>query len=305
LKFLRLLLLGSILLASYEYSAIAGMSTAGSISASMQQDQQKSSDIEALRTAAEQGETKAQFALAVAYQWGRAISQSDSEAVKWFQKAAEQGDFGAQYNLGQMYYEGMGVTQDYSEALKWFLMAADRGDVYSQILVGQMLYVGKGTTRDYVKALMWLEIAGNTKLNYEREIAERSRNDVIKKMNSQQVSEAQRMAKDWNSIRAQTSVQHVVDGGVVKAPVPIYQPLPQYTDEARNKGIQGDVLIECVIRTDGLPDTFRVLRGLGYGLEKAAIRTIATEWHFNPGTFNGNPVDVQANIAVSFRLYPK
>ena len=49
--------------------------------------------------------------------------------------------------------------------------------------------------------------------------------------------------------------------------------------------------------------SFRVIRGLGYGLDESAINTVATKWRFKPGSLNGRPVDVQANIEVTFRLY--
>ncbi len=94
-----------------------------------------------------------------------------------------------------------------------------------------------------------------------------------------------------------------VVGGGVKAPVAIYQPLPAYTEEARKARAEGIVLIQAIIRKDGSVDSFKVLRGLGYGLDESAINTIATKWRFKPGTLNGTPVDVQANIEVSFRLY--
>jgi TonB family protein len=94
-----------------------------------------------------------------------------------------------------------------------------------------------------------------------------------------------------------------VVGGGVKAPVAIYQPLPAYTEEARKARAEGVVLIQAVIRRDGSVDSFKVIRGLGYGLDESAINTIATKWRFKPGTLNGSPVDVQANIEVSFRLY--
>jgi len=94
-----------------------------------------------------------------------------------------------------------------------------------------------------------------------------------------------------------------VVGGGVKAPVAIYQPLPAYTEEARKARAEGVVLIQAVIRRDGSVDSFKVLRGLGYGLDESAINTIATKWRFKPGTLSGTPVDVQANIEVSFRLY--
>jgi hypothetical protein len=46
-----------------------------------------------------------------------------------------------------------------------------------------------------------------------------------------------------------------------------------------------------------------VLQGIGYGLDQSAINTITTEWRFEPGTKDGQPVDVQVNMEVSFRRY--
>ena len=91
--------------------------------------------------------------------------------------------------------------------------------------------------------------------------------------------------------------------GPVKPPVVLYQPLPAYTEEARQAGIEGIVFIQAVVRKDGTVDRFKVLRGLGYGLDQSAIDIIAAKWRFKPGTLNGEPVDVLANIEVSFRLY--
>ncbi len=88
----------------------------------------------------------------------------------------------------------------------------------------------------------------------------------------------------------------------VKAPEVLFQPLPPYTDEARAARVEGIILIQAIVRKDGTVDSFKVLRGLGYGMDESAINTIAKEWRFRPGTFNGEPVDIQVNIAVSFRL---
>jgi len=94
-----------------------------------------------------------------------------------------------------------------------------------------------------------------------------------------------------------------VAGNGVTAPVAIVQPLPAYTEEARKARAEGIVMIQAIIRRNGTVDSFKVIRGLGYGLDESAIQTIASKWRFKPGTLNGVPVDVQANIEVSFRLY--
>jgi len=96
---------------------------------------------------------------------------------------------------------------------------------------------------------------------------------------------------------------YVAGIGGVRPPVVVFQPLPAYTEEARKARTEGVVLIQAVIRRDGTVDSFRVIRGLGFGLDESAINTIATKWRFKPGTLDGRPVDVQANIEVTFRLY--
>ncbi len=95
---------------------------------------------------------------------------------------------------------------------------------------------------------------------------------------------------------------YVVGNGVTQ-PIPIYQPLPAYTEEARKNRTEGIVVLQAIIRANGTVDSFKVIKGLGYGLEESAINTIATKWKFKPGTLKGVPVDVQANIEVTFRLY--
>lgn len=94
-----------------------------------------------------------------------------------------------------------------------------------------------------------------------------------------------------------------VAGNGVKEPILLFQPLPPYTEEARKARTEGVVVIQAVVRKDGTVDSFKVIRGLGNGLEESAVNTIATKWRFKPGTLNGTPVDVQANFEVIFHLY--
>jgi periplasmic protein TonB len=94
-----------------------------------------------------------------------------------------------------------------------------------------------------------------------------------------------------------------VVGNGIKAPEILYKPLPNYTEEARKARAEGIVLIQAIVRKDGTVDSFKILRPLGYGLDESAIQTIASKWKFKPGTKDGQAVDVQANIEVTFRLY--
>jgi TonB family protein len=101
----------------------------------------------------------------------------------------------------------------------------------------------------------------------------------------------------------QSNTPYVVGSAGVKPPVVLTQSLPAYTEEARAFRIEGIVLVQAVIRKDGSVDSFKLVRELGYGLDESAIKTIGTRWRFEPGTLDGEPVDVQANIEVSFKLF--
>ncbi len=92
-------------------------------------------------------------------------------------------------------------------------------------------------------------------------------------------------------------------GGDLTAPEILYKPTPHYTEDARKARTEGIVLLEVLIRANGTVDQFRIIRGLGHGLDESAIQTIATQWKFRPARYHGVPVDYPASIEVTFRLY--
>jgi len=91
-------------------------------------------------------------------------------------------------------------------------------------------------------------------------------------------------------------------GGGVSAPKPIFTPDPEYSEEARKSKYQGVVVLWLVIGPDGHPHEVRVARPLGMGLDEKAIEAVRT-WRFEPAKKDGQPVAVQMNVEVSFRLY--
>ena len=50
-----------------------------------------------------------------------------------------------------------------------------------------------------------------------------------------------------------------------------------------------------------MPPTLKVMRSLGMGLDEKAMECVA-RWRFEPGTKDGRPVTVEAQIEVNFRL---
>ncbi|MEM8994266.1 MAG: energy transducer TonB [Acidobacteriota bacterium] len=90
-------------------------------------------------------------------------------------------------------------------------------------------------------------------------------------------------------------------GGDVAPPIALVKPAPQYTPEAREQKLQGVVIVQAIIDSEGKVVDVKVLRGLPYGLSEAAVDTIKT-WEFQPATLDGEPVDVYYNLTVNFRL---
>lgn len=76
---------------------------------------------------------------------------------------------------------------------------------------------------------------------------------------------------------------------------------PDYTEDARRRGIEGEVILQIVVRRDGSVGDVRVLRGLGAGLDQQAANAVR-RWTFAPGTRRGTPVDVVVEVDVEFRL---
>src|SRR4029079_10407386 len=85
-------------------------------------------------------------------------------------------------------------------------------------------------------------------------------------------------------------------GSGIEPPRLLHEVKAQYTDEARRRGITGDVLLEVVVRRDGGVGDVRVLQGLGYGLEDRAIAAVR-QWRFEAGRRKGTPVDVLVEVA--------
>jgi periplasmic protein TonB len=90
-------------------------------------------------------------------------------------------------------------------------------------------------------------------------------------------------------------------GSGITAPELVHEVKPDYTEEARRRGLGGDVVLEIVVRSDGRVGTVRVVQGLGGGLDQRAADAVR-QWRFRPARRLGTPVDVIVEVAVEFRL---
>ena len=119
-------------------------------------------------------------------------------ALRELRPLAEQGVAEAQLNLALMYANGRGVPQDYAEAMKWYRKAAEQGHAEAQVNLGIMYQNGKGVPQDYVQAHMWYNLAASRfPLSKDRDEAVKNRDHVAKTMTPAQITEAQKLAREW------------------------------------------------------------------------------------------------------------
>jgi len=81
----------------------------------------------------------------------------------------------------------------------------------------------------------------------------------------------------------------------------ISKPRPAYTPEARRLKLEGEVLLEVLFGANGQVHVNRVVRGLGHGLDEAAV-SAASQMRFKPAQRLGSAVDSTAIVHVVFQL---
>lgn len=90
-------------------------------------------------------------------------------------------------------------------------------------------------------------------------------------------------------------------GSGITPPELLREVRPDYTDDARRRGIEGDVVLEIVVRHDGTVGDVKVLQSLAGGLDRRATDAVR-QWRFAPARRHGTPVDVIVEVAVEFKL---
>ena len=88
---------------------------------------------------------------------------------------------------------------------------------------------------------------------------------------------------------------------LIEPPRLLREVTPDYTEQARRAGLEGEVRLEIVVGPDGGVRDVNVLRPLGAGLDEQAIDAVR-QWRFSPARRLGTPVAVVVEVAVEFTL---
>ena len=90
-------------------------------------------------------------------------------------------------------------------------------------------------------------------------------------------------------------------GTGITAPAILREVKPDYTEEGRRRHLEGDVVLEIVVKSDGSVGSVKLVQGLGAGLDQRAIDAVR-QWRFSPAKRYGVPVDVIVEVAMEFKL---
>jgi TonB family protein len=84
-----------------------------------------------------------------------------------------------------------------------------------------------------------------------------------------------------------------------EAPQLISRAPVKYPAEAARGKVDGVVSLLVTVAADGSVRNPQILKGLGYGLDEEAIRSVL-QWRYKPARKNGQPIESQVTISVGF-----
>ena len=219
------------------------------------------------------------------------------------------------------------VVEEVARALFWFHPAVwwlvERIQESREQLVDHLVIARIPSKRAYMAALLAFADAGLTAAPATAFLKKRHLRSRLQKLGKESLMSRRRLI--WTSAVlvcvvggaiAGTAVtlplgdvaapaQGVVNGkdaGVIP-PKLISEVKPQYTPEAMQAKIQGSVMMDAVIRTDGTPEDIQITKSLDteYGLDKQAVAAL-NQWRFEPGLKDGKPVPVRLTVEMLFTL---
>lgn len=75
-----------------------------------------------------------------------------------------------------------------------------------------------------------------------------------------------------------------------------------YPAAARENGVQGRVIVSCVVETDGSLTDVKIVKGVDTSLDREAIRLVESMPKWKPGKQDGKLVRVKYTFPITFKL---
>ena len=273
-----------------------------------------------MHKAAQQGDVRALANLGALYFNGLGVQQDEKKAFELTQQAADRGFASAQFGLGKMYSSGRGVEQDLHKAIEWYSKAAAQDDAPALNNLALLL----ATTcdqkiRDSGKAVEFALRAVNTTQEhvpeyldtlatayYADSLVDKALSTEQKALALKPDNVAYQQSRDIYRdavASAQNSSgspprEFTCAGPTITPPKAVFAPDPE---PPTKKGNNDTVVLWVVVGTDGKVHDLRVAHSVNPELDRKAMEAVR-RWTFQPARKNGQPVAVQINVEVNFRL---
>jgi len=98
----------------------------------------------------------------------------------------------------------------------------------------------------------------------------------------------------------QPETQPSIRASALQSAVLVQRVAPIYPSDALESRLQGNVLVNATIGTNGVPKNLKVVKG-DQRLVPAALTAIR-QWRYRPATLAGQPIETQTDVTVSFQL---
>lgn len=76
----------------------------------------------------------------------------------------------------------------------------------------------------------------------------------------------------------------------------------KYPEAAREKGIEGVVMVSFVVKKEGEISDVAIIRGIGAGCDQEAMRVVKSMPKWTPGEKDGAKVNTQMQLPIKFKL---
>lgn len=94
----------------------------------------------------------------------------------------------------------------------------------------------------------------------------------------------------------------LTEDAVDTPPSPRNRVIPVYPERAKQRDLEGNVLVSVLVGVDGQVKSVKILEANPPGVFDEAVATAVRQWTFGPATYRGNPVESWVNIPFPFSL---
>lgn len=284
---------------------------AGSINVHAQSEGQK------WLNAARQGNTNAMYQTALRYKHGLdGLAEDNNKARYWAEKAADAGNIKAMVLAGNT-YDDLETKKFESRRFYWYQKAADSGSEDGTFWMRQTYVRLLGELSDKEEKRKCLEqiLNWNKRLmefpldEWRRKDCEFIHDDYTRKL--KELDADAKVETEAKPAEAPTAAEiHIVENPDEAASFPggtsaLFDWLKTnmtYPQDAKDKGIEGRVVLKFVVQKDGTISKVQIMRSVDPSIDKAALRLVKMMPKWTPAKANGADVDSEYTLPLVYKL---